>query len=114
MSHDLASLRHSLALARRSSRFYPAGLRHQVRALALAHGASFHSCSAFATTLGLPLATLRSWLRHAPAEPSQPAFLPVVVRRDDSPAFTLLLPGGARVEGLSLDHLAALCQRVAS
>lgn len=113
MTDDLAALRDALAAARRKQRLYPPDLRDQALAVAHSLGASFRSCSLVAKQLGLPPATLRSWLKTA--APSSPSFLPVVVRPAalTSTSHTLLLLGGARVEGLSLDDLASLCRKVA-
>ena len=113
MTDDLSALRDALASARRRQRLYPAPLREQSLAVARSLGASFRSCSLVAKPLGLPPATLRSWLKTS--APASPSFLPVVVR-PTAPAtlHTLLLSGGVRVEGLSLDDLATLCRKVAS
>jgi hypothetical protein len=110
MLDSLAALRLALSAARKRSRLYPPHLRDAV--LRLASGLDRSACSRLAKQLDLPLATLRYWLDAAPAASS---FLPVVVR-SSAPAslHTLLLPGGARVERLSLDDLAALCRKVAS
>lgn len=114
MSDQVSALREALASARRLQRLYPLDLRQQATSVALSLGASFRSCSLVAKRLGLPPATLRSWLKSS-APPSS-SFLPVVVRPSASaPAsLALVLPGGARVEGLSLDDLAALCRKVSS
>jgi len=110
MTDDLVALRDALAAARRRQRFYPADLRDQ--ALAAAH--SLGACSLVAKQPGLPPATLSSW-RKTPA-PSSPSFLPVVVRHAalTPTSHALLLPGGARVDGLSRDDLASLCRKIAS
>ena len=106
-------LRAALARARDQGRVYPPALREQVVGFVLQRQRQADSVWAAAKELGLPLTTLQAWLRAAPA-PSP--FLPVLVRdrpRADSP-LSLLLPGGARVEGLSLDEVAALCRQVGS
>lgn len=113
MTDDLSTLRDALASARRLQRIYPEHLRKQALAVARSLGASFRSCSLVAKQLGLPPATLRSWFKTA--APASPSFLPVIVRPTTATtSHTLVLPGGARVEGLSLDDLASLCRRVAS
>jgi len=109
----LDSLRSSILAARKKSKLYPIHLRSSVLAWIRLPAQACLSTSALAKLLGLPTDTLRYWLAH-PSPTS--TFLPVVVRPSAPPpaALSLLLPGGARVDGLSLDDLAFLCRRMAS
>ena len=117
--HDPDREVHTLRLALEAirshgSRFrYPPELRRRVVSLARQRLRLGHSFWASAQSLSLAFTSLQKWLAEFPDEPS---FLPVVVRPDDTApaALSLLLPGGARVEGLSLDDVASLCRKVAS
>jgi hypothetical protein len=113
---DVHALRLALdAIRSHGSRFrYPPTLRRRVVALARQRLRLGHSFWASAQLLSVAFTSLQKWLLEFPDEPS---FLPVVVRPDTAPAassLALLLPGGARVEGLSLDDVATLCRKVAS
>lgn len=115
MVHDpqAASLRRRLAAAPRhgAGRPYPETLRHEVRQYAahqLAEGAPLASV---ATTLALPLVTLRRWM--AAPTPDESPFRPVVVRSEPALAapFVLHAPGGLRVEVRDVEALVAVLQR---
>ena len=112
---EIHQLRAALAEARKQGRAYPPALRARaLRVVERAQGEG-HSPCAMANALGVAATTLLTWQRAAPA--ASP-FLPVLVRELPAPpppaAFSLVLPGGVRVEGLSLDDLAALCRKVGS
>ena len=110
---DLERLRATLARAREHGRTYPPALRARVLQLVRQQQQCGGSAWAVAKALGLAPPTVLAWLRHAP-----PPFVPIVVREAEPSAsaasFCLVLPGGARVAGLSLDDVAALCRKVAS
>lgn len=112
---DLDALRAALAHAREQGRTYPPALRTQVLQLVRQQQQRGGSVWAVARDLGLAVTTVLAWLRRAPAAST---FVPVVVRdaprSDTAASFCLVLPGGARVGGLSLDDVAALCRKVAS
>lgn len=111
---DTDRLRVALARTRDEDRTYPTALRAQVVQFVRLQQERGRSACAVAQSLGLAPTTVLGWLRHAP--PASP-FVPVVVRdveRFDAASYCLLLPGGARVPGLSLDDVAALCRKVAS
>ena len=111
-SADIPHLRAALAAARAQGGAYPPALRARALALVEALAAEGRSTWWAANALGLAVTTLVAWRRTTPV-PSP--FLPVVVR-DVTPVSTLclVLPGGARVEGLSLDQVAVLCRQVGS
>lgn len=112
-SSEIDALRAALVRARAGRRSYPLALREQVVRLLEAREREGGSAWALAHDLGLALTTVLSW-KHAMPAPSP--FLPVVVR-DDAPSregLSLVLPGGARVEGLSFDQIVVLCRRVGS
>ena len=111
---DVDPLRAALVRARNQGRAYPIGLRAQVVQLVRQQQQRGGSAWAVAQSLGLAPTTVLGWLRDAPA--TSP-FVAVVVRdieRLDAASYCLVLPGGARVPGLSLDDIAALCRKVAS
>ena len=112
-SSEIDQLRAALSRARDNERTYPAALRNQVLQLAQQRQRDGGSVCALATDLGLAPTTVLGWLRGAPvASP----FLPVVIRDSHAAGSTLslLLPGGARVEGLSLEDVVALCRKASS
>jgi hypothetical protein len=113
---DVHALRIDLdAIRSQGPRFrYPPQLRLRVVSFARQRLRLGHSFWASAKLLSVAFTSLQKWLVEFP---DQPSFLPVVLRPDAGPvasSLALLLPGGARVEGLSLDDVAALCRKVAS
>lgn len=92
---------------------YPSDLRIRVVRFVRFRLRQGHTLWTSAKTLRLAFTTIQKWLAD---HPDAPSFLPVVVRpAGPAPAaLSLLLPGGARVEGLSLDDVASLCRKVAS
>lgn len=117
-SSSAVRLRSKLQGAERQGpgRGWPRSLRTEVVAFVRSRGPSA-SLTQMAAELGVPAATLARWMRKA--APSACAdFRPVQLIegdvRDRSSSYTLLGPCGLRVEGLSLDALAALLRKVAS
>jgi len=113
---DVHALRIDLdAIRSQGPRFrYPPQLRLRVVSFARQRLRLGHSFWASAKLLSVAFTSLQKWLVEFPDESS---FLPIVVRPDAGPSassLALLLPGGARVEGLSLDDVASLCRKVAS
>jgi hypothetical protein len=110
---DFDALRADLARARHQGRTYPPALRAQVLRLVREQQQRGSSAWAVARELGLVPTTVLNWLRR---DGSPSSFVPVVVQgadRLEDASFCLLLPGGARVPGLSLDDIAVLCRKVA-
>jgi hypothetical protein len=114
---EAAILRHALRTADRPGvgRAYPKTLRQRVVTYARRAQAAGRPRADVADALGLSLATLARWAQ--PAAPAAPAFRPVVVapepaQADASCGVAVVLPGGVRVEGLSVEQAAELCRRL--
>ena len=114
---EAATLRHALRTADRAGvgRGYPKTLRARVLAYAQRAAAAGRPRADVADALGLPIATLARWAQ--PTRPAAPAFRPVVVAPEPgrvAPAggVAVVLPGGVRVEGLSVEQAAELCRRL--
>lgn len=114
---EAATLRHALRSANRVGvgRGYPKTLRERVVAYTRRATAVGRSRADVADALGLSLATLTRWA--SPAVPAAPTFRPVVVATEPARAVAtggvaVVLPGGVRVEGLSVEQAAELCRRL--
>ena len=114
---EATQLRHALRTADRpgAGRGYPKALRARAVAYAQRAAAAGRPRADVAEALGLSLATLTRWAQ--PARPSAPAFRPVVVapepgRAAPAGSVAVVLPGGVRVEGLSVEQAAELCRRL--
>ena len=110
-------LRNALARATRRGRgrAYPAALRAEVARHACAQAAVGEGVTTMARALGINTGTLASWVaRHRSASP---AFARVeIVDAPTLPVAAKLIvfgPRGLRIEGLDLDGLASLLQRLA-
>lgn len=117
-SSSAVRLRSKLQSAERQGpgRGWPQSLRTEVVAFVRSRGPSA-SLTRVAAELGVPAATLARWMRNdAPSACAD--FRPVQLidgdAYDSSSSYTLLGPCGLRVEGLSLDAIAALLRKVAS
>lgn len=110
---ELDRLRAALALARRQAKRYPAELRAAVLAFVDCRGAEGQPPSTTALALGISPTTISNWRAQRPA-PCPTPFLPVVVRQDVAAraGLRLVLPGGVWLDGLSLDDVVALCERL--
>jgi len=108
------TLRHALASAPRDGvgRPYPAALRADVVRFTQGEVARGQTLASVALALDLTTTTLTRWM----GSPSyEPAFASVVLAQPSRPtSFVLHLPGGLRVEGLSIEQLAELCGRLGS
>ena len=113
---DAAPLRAEIARFRSSHPhgLYPEPLRLKILAFARPHLLDGLSLWALTRSLGLTFTTLQKWLAADETPSHASPFLPVLVRPAlaSSPPLSLVLPGGARVEGLSLDDLVTLCHKV--
>ena len=114
---EVATLRHALRTAHREGvgRAYPKTLRQRVVACAQRAAAAGRPRADVADALGLSLATLVRWAQPVP--PATPALRPVVVAPEPAQAgaaggVAVVLPGGVRVEGLSVEQAAELCRRL--
>lgn len=114
---EAATLRHALRSAHREGvgRAYPKTLRERVVAYVRKTASAGRSRADVADALGLSLATIARWAQ--PTAPAAPAFRPVVVapelaRAVVSGGVAVVLPGGVRVEGLSVEQAAELCRRL--
>ena len=115
MVHDpqAASLRRRLATAPRhgAGRPYPAALRREVCQHVAQRYADGVPLADLASTLALPLPTLRRWM--VASTPAESPFRPVVVRPEPTPTapFVLHAPGGLRVEVRDANALIDLLRR---
>ena len=115
---EATQLRHALRTADRSGvgRGYPKPLRERVVAYAERAVAAGRPRADVAEALGLAPVTLVRWGRPRRAAVA-PGFRPVVVapepgRPTSAGGLTVVLPGGVRVEGLSVEQAAELCRRL--
>jgi transposase-like protein len=99
-----------------SRRRYPDELKEAVVTLAAEYKLNGWTQASVAAELGINEAMLSCWKRDYRDSDSSPGKLrPVCVLNDDSPpqaSRVLVLPNGARVEGLSLGELAALVREL--
>jgi hypothetical protein len=112
---EASQLRHALRTADRSGvgRGYPKTLRARVVAYAERAHAAGRPRADVAEALGLAPITLARWGR--PRRAAAPGFRPVVVAEPARAApagVAVVLPGGVRVEGLTLEQAAELCRRL--
>jgi hypothetical protein len=114
---ETTSLRHALRTADRPGvgRGYPKALRARVIAYAERAVAAGRPRAGVAEALGLAPVTLARWQRPHRAAP--PGFRPVVVAPEPARVaaagiVAVVLPGGVRVEGLSVEQAAELCRRL--
>ncbi len=115
---ETTSLRHALRTTDRPGvgRGYPKALRARVVAYAERVAAAGRSRAEIADALGLAPVTLARWGRPGRAPVS--GFRPVVVAPEPArpaPAgggIAVVLPGGVRVEGLTVEQAAELCRRL--
>lgn len=95
-------------------RRYPAELRTEALEIAAARRKTGASTRAVAKELGIPEVTLKRWAESAGdlrCEGRAP-FHEVTVRGDPPPRPVLVLPNGARVEGLDIDGVVELIRRL--
>jgi transposase len=114
---EASQLRHALRTADRSGvgRGYPKPLRERVVVYAQRAVAAGRPRADVAEALGLAPVTLARWGR--PRRAAAPGFRPVVVAAEPARAapaggVAVVLPGGVRVEGLSVEQAAELCRRL--
>ncbi|HEU4532506.1 MAG TPA: hypothetical protein VFS00_00265 [Polyangiaceae bacterium] len=114
---EATQLRHALRTADRpgAGRGYPEALRARVVAYAQRAHAAGRTRADVADALGLAPVTLARWGR--PTRVAAPGFRPVVVAPEPARAapagsVAVVLPGGVRVEGLSVEQAAELCRRL--
>ncbi len=114
---EATQLRHALRTADRPGvgRGYPKALRARVVAYAERAGAAGRPRADVAEALGLAPVTLARWQR--PRRVAAPGFRPVVVapepvRGTAAGVVAVVLPGGVRVEGLSVEQAAEFCRRL--
>ena len=105
------------ALPRNSAghRVYPAKLRPRILAAQAKHVASGGSTREFSARLGIHAATLTYWSEGKPKGKKQSRVRRV--RLSDEPVHAtpaavavVVLPGGARIEGLTMDQLIAIAR----
>ncbi|HXH07205.1 MAG TPA: hypothetical protein VNI83_11505 [Vicinamibacterales bacterium] len=106
IGREITRLRHGRA---RTAVRYPPALRQAITALARQRRAHRGGLTAVARELDLPRWTLNLWMRTPPA----PRVRAVTVVPDVAPTAAalgpvLVMPNGIRLEGASLDALAAL------
>lgn len=115
---ETARLRTALTIAAAREdrgRGYPAALRVEVARHARARRADGEGVTLTARALGLPTATLTSWMVRHRDEPG-PFQQVALVGMSSAPTPSGLVvhgPGGLRIEGLDLDQLVALLRRLA-
>lgn len=115
---ETTPLRHALRTADRPGvgRGYPKALRARVLAYAERAAAAGRTRAEVADALGLAPVTLARW--GQPARAAAPAFRPVVVAPEPvrtalaGGGVAVVLPGGVRVEGLSVEQAVELCRRL--
>jgi len=115
-THETARLRTALATTERSGRgrAYPPSLRADVLRHARARLAAGEATSAIATDLGLHVATLASWIGRASLAPATFARVAVLAEPPATAgALVVHTPQGLRIDGLDLDSLVTLLQRLA-
>jgi hypothetical protein len=111
--HELRDLRRELsALERGRGKRYPAALRDRISSWARRELERGRSLRTIAGALALHRETLRSWV--ADAASSSAALVPVEVVSEHQVArsFAVVSPTGFRIEGLTLDDVAALVARL--
>lgn len=109
---QIRSLRRRLAAAEgRGRRGYGAVLRDQVVAVARAWVQGGGSRYALATSLGLSDATLRRWTKSTTSAARIRA-VDVIEADDEHAGLVAVLPGGIRLEGLTIAHVVELVRRL--
>jgi hypothetical protein len=103
---EITRLRHGRT---RTAVRYPPALRQAIIALARQGRAHRGGLTAVARELNLPRWTLTLWMRTPPAPPVRAVtVVPDVAPTAAAPGPVLVMPNGIRLEGASLDVLAAL------
>ncbi len=107
---------------RRAADGYPLDVRTQVTELAAAEVAAGRSVTATARALGIAGPTLSRWLEASGEPTRRPGFVPVVLRSSTAVAtpaseavsgrLAVVTPSGFRVEGLDLDGVVTVLQRL--
>ena len=113
--YKIERLRRRLAAAGgRGSRGYGAALTAEVRAVAKGWLARGGGQRALAEKLGLSRATLARWLLDGDGGASRLRAIEVVADADEvADDLVAVLPGGVRIEGLTIEHVAELARRLA-
>ena len=103
-------------LSRHRGRRCPVELRRKAVLYTVARRAAGSTYGQVAGELGVSPAVLWKWRQTYAGTPSAAALVPVEVIPDavlcEKPV--IVLPGGARVEGLSLDDIAVILRRLAA
>ncbi len=114
-SNEFQQLRNALEQSRRNTFRYPSALRAQVADYLKRQLARGEKLAPLAYGLGLAYKSALAWLDEYQ---KAPAFVPVTLRESAPVAATaslsLVFPNGARIDGLSLLDIAALCREVGS
>lgn len=113
-NRELHRLRKAITQSREQGRHYGPEVRAQVVGWIREEEREGRSVRQSARALGLVDGTVRYWMGQEVLSPA--AFVPVVAEAcaAGSRRLALVLAGGARVEGLSLQDVAELCREVGS